>query len=178
MPKIKFMISERGKVMKDNIVLIGMPSCGKSTIGVVLAKAIGYQFVDSDLVIQEQTGSLLNKLIEEKGIDAFNQIENEINAGLDYHQAVIATGGSVVYGKEAMQHLKSIGTIIYIKLPYETLCERIGDLTERGVSIREGQTFKELFEERKPLYEQYADITIDAEGLSIRELVAVLKKEL
>lgn len=164
--------------MKDNVVLIGMPSCGKSTVGVVLAKALGYRFVDSDLVIQEQTGKLLSEIIDEEGLDAFNEIENQINAGLDYHKAVIATGGSVIYGKEAMEHLQSIGTVVYLELPFETLCERIGDLTARGVSIKEGQTFRELFEERRPLYEKYADITIHGENLSIREVVLALKKEL
>ena len=164
--------------MKDNIVLIGMPSCGKSTIGVVLAKVLGYRFVDSDLVIQERTGKLLSEIIEEEGLEAFNQIENEINASLDYHKAIIATGGSVIYGKKAMEHLRSIGKIVYIKLPFETLKERIGDLNARGVSIKEGQSFRQLYEERKPLYEQYADVTISADGLSIREVVSRLKEQL
>lgn len=164
--------------MKDNFVLIGMPSCGKSTVGVVLAKALGYRFVDSDLVIQERTGKLLSDIIDEKGLEAFNEIENQVNTSLDYHNAVIATGGSVIYGKEAMEHLQSIGTIVYLELPFETLCERIGDLTARGVSIKEGQSFRELFEERRPLYEKYADITIHGENLSIREIVHELKKEL
>ena len=109
--------------MKDNIILIGMPGCGKSTVGVVLAKSLAYRFVDSDLVIQERTGLLLCELIEEKGIEEFNRIENEINASLDCHRAVIATGGSVIYGREAMVHLQSIGTVVYLKLSYETLCE-------------------------------------------------------
>lgn len=164
--------------MKDNIVLIGMPGCGKSTVGVVLAKVLGYQFVDSDLVIQEHTGQLLSEIIESKGIDEFNKIENEINASLDYHRTVIATGGSVVYGQKAMEHLKTIGRIVYLELSYETLCERIGDLTARGVSIHKGQTFQELYEERLPLYENYAEITIDAEHLSIREIVHLLRDKL
>lgn len=164
--------------MKDNIVLIGMPSCGKSTIGVVLAKALGYGFVDSDLIIQEQTGKLLSEIIDEEGLDAFNQIENEVNAALAYHRAIIATGGSVIYGKEAMEHLKSLGIVVYIELPYETLCERIGDLTARGVSIKDGQSFKDLYDERKPLYEKYADVTVCGEGMSIREMVHVLKKKI
>lgn len=164
--------------MKDNIVLIGMPGCGKSTVGVVLAKVLGYRFVDSDLVIQEHTGQLLSEIIESKGIDEFNKIENEINASLDYHRTVIATGGSVVYGQKAMEHLKTIGRIVYLELSYETLCERIGDLTARGVSIHKGQTFQELYEERLPLYENYAEITIDAEHLSIREIVHLLRDKL
>ena len=164
--------------MKDNIVLIGMPGCGKSTVGVVLAKALGYRFVDSDLVIQERTGQLLSEIIELKGLEEFNRIENEINASLDYHRTVIATGGSVVYGQEAMEHFKSIGQIVYLQLSYETLCERIGDLAARGVSIHEGQTFQELYEERLPLYENYAEITMNVEHLSIREIVHLLRDKL
>ena len=164
--------------MKDNVVLIGMPSCGKSTMGVVLAKALGYRFVDSDLVIQEKTGLLLSEIIDAEGLDGFNRIENEINTSLECHRSVISTGGSVIYGKEAMEHLACIGTVVYLELPYEELCERIGDLTARGVSIRVGQTFRDLYEERCPLYEQYADITIHADQLSIREIVQMLKKEL
>lgn len=172
------MMIERVMKMKTNIVLIGMPSCGKSTIGVVLAKALGYRFVDSDLVIQERTGKLLSEIIEEEGIEVFNQIENDINASLDYQKAIIATGGSVVYGEEAMEHLRSIGTVVYIELPFSVLQERIGDLNARGVSIKEGQSFKELYEERKPLYEKYADIIVSTEGLSIREVVHLLKEKL
>jgi shikimate kinase len=163
---------------KDNIILIGMPSCGKSTVGVVLAKALGYGFVDSDLVIQERTGKLLSEIIDEQGVEAFNQIENEVNASLNYHKTVIATGGSVIYGKEAMEHLSEIGTVVYISLPYEVLCERIGDLTARGVSIHDGQSFRQLYEERLPLYQQYGEITVEAEGLSIREVVHALKEKL
>ncbi len=160
---------------RDNIILIGMPSCGKSTVGVVLAKAIGYRFVDSDLVIQERTGRLLSEIIDEEGLNRFNEIENRINASLDYHKTVIATGGSVIYGKEAMEHLRSIGRVVYLKLSYETLCDRIGDLTARGVAIKEGQSFEELMKEREPLYEEYAELTVDADDLSIREVVHLLK---
>ena len=164
--------------MKDNIILIGMPSCGKSTIGVVLAKALGYRFIDSDLVIQEKTGLLLSEIIDSEGLEEFNRIEEEVNASLDYHKAVIATGGSVIYGERAMAHLRSIGRIVYLELSYEELCDRIGDLTARGVSIKVGQTFRDLYKERKPLYEKYADIVIPISHLSIRETVHLLKKEL
>lgn len=164
--------------LKDNIVLIGMPSSGKSTIGVVLAKSLGYRFIDSDLVIQERTGLLLSEIIDGQGLDAFIQIENEANASLDCHKSVIATGGSVVYGREAMEHLKSIGTVVYIEHSLEELIERIGDLTKRGVAIKTGQTFKDLYEERVPLYEKYADITISAKNLSIRETVGLMKEAL
>ena len=154
-----------------NIILIGMPGCGKSTIGVVLAKNLGYSFVDSDLVIQEQKGMLLHTIIEEQGLDEFNAIENQINASLQADRSVIATGGSVIYGKEAMEHLRAIGTVIYLQLPYEEIEQRLGDLHQRGVSIREGQTLRSLYEERVPLYEKYADLIIDCTNLQIRDIV-------
>lgn len=161
---------------KQNIVLIGMPGAGKSTIGVVLAKVMRYQFLDSDLVIQEQEGCLLQEIINKQGLEKFIDIENRVNASLDVKNTVIATGGSVVYGKEAMEHLRSIGTIVYIKLSYSTICSRLGNLAQRGVALKENQDLKGLYEERCPLYETYADVTIDAEGLSIVELMQKIKE--
>lgn len=157
--------------MKDNIVLVGMPGAGKSTVGVVLAKRMGYKFLDSDLVIQDRYGKLLHELISEHGVDGFLEIEDEVNASLDVHKCVIATGGSAVYGENAMKHLKSIGEIVYLELPYEDIEERLGDLTARGVTLKTGQTLKDLYEERTPLYERYADITVKCSGLSLREVV-------
>lgn len=151
----------------DNIILIGMPGCGKSTVGVVLAKTMGYRFLDSDLVIQEEEGMLLHEIIEERGLDGFAETENRINASINVKKTVIATGGSVIYGEDAMQHYKKIGVIVYIRLPYEEIRSRLGDLARRGVSIRPGQTLRELYDERAPLYEKYADIIIDEEGLNI-----------
>lgn len=159
----------------NNIILIGMPGAGKSTVGVVLAKKLGYSFLDSDLVIQEKTGKLLYQLIEEKGEAGFLMLENEINASLQPDCAVIATGGSAVYGKEAMEHFKQTGKIIYLKLPYEKLKERLGDLHERGVVLKEGFTLRSLYEERTPLYEKYADIVIDCKEKPIREIVEEIK---
>lgn len=164
--------------MKKNIVLIGMPGVGKSTIGVVLAKRMGYQFVDSDLVIQAEEDRLLHEIIEEKGIDGFLEIENRINAELQYHRAVIATGGSAVYGKEAMEHLKETGMTVYLKLSFESIKERLGDLHERGVTLRKGQTLFDLYQERTPLYEQYADIVVECENKSIREITAELERRI
>lgn len=154
-----------------NVVLIGMPGAGKSTVGVVLAKKLGFQFLDSDLVIQEETGKLLHEIISEKGLEGFLLTENRINASLQAKHTVIATGGSVIYGKEAMTHLKRIGNIVYLKLPCEAIAERLGDLKERGVALKEGQTLWQLYDERVPLYERYADVTVDCEGKSIREIV-------
>lgn len=156
----------------NNVVLIGMPGAGKSTVGVVLAKALGYTFVDSDLVIQSRTGKLLHELISEHGVEGFWQIENDVNASLDMERAVIATGGSVCYEPEAMEHLRQIGTVVYLKLSYEEIQDRLGDLNARGVTMREGQDLRDLYEERTPLYEKYAHATIECDGHKIREIVA------
>lgn len=158
-----------------NIILIGMPGCGKSTIGVVLAKAIGYRFTDSDLVIQERDGRLLCEIIEQEGVDGFNKIEDKINSEIVAERTVIATGGSVIYGKNAMEHFKQIGVIVYIRLPYNEIQRRLGDLGKRGVSIKEGQTLKELYDERVPLYEKYADIIIDEKGHGISDTALEIK---
>lgn len=161
--------------MKEkNVILIGMPGVGKSTIGVVVAKRLGYRFLDSDLVIQETCGKLLHELIEEHGVEGFWEIENRINASLMVSRTVIATGGSVCYEAQAMEHLKSIGTVVYLKLSCEALAERLGDLNARGVTMQPGQTLQDLYRERVPLYEQYAHITIDCENLQLRELAMLV----
>lgn len=157
--------------MKDNIVLIGMPGVGKSTIGVVLAKVLGYRFVDADLVIQERTGKLLREIIEEFGTDGFIEVENRINSQIEAEHAIIATGGSVVYGAEAMRHLKENGTVLYLKLPYEELERRLSDIKGRGVVLRDGQTLRDLYEERVPLYEKYADMTVDENQLNVEQTI-------
>ena len=149
----------------DNITLIGMPASGKSTVGVLLAKRLGYSFVDVDIVIQEQEGRLLKEIIAEEGQEGFLQVENRVNAELSVHNSVIAPGGSVIYGTEAMEHLKKISTVVYLKLSYEAVEERLGNLTDRGVVLKDGMTLKDLYEERIPYYEQYADITVDETGI-------------
>lgn len=164
--------------MKDNIVLIGMPGVGKSTVGVVLAKALGYRFVDTDLVIQQTEGKLLCELIEEHGPQGFIEIENRVNASLEASRSVIATGGSAVYGQQAMEHLGSIGEIVYLKASYKELKKRLGNLKDRGVVLREGQTLKDLYRERSVLYEKYADIIIDEDGRQIRDTVQMVKDAL
>lgn len=156
---------------KNNIVLIGMPGVGKSTIGVVLAKMLGYQFVDADLVIQEKEGKLLCEIIDEVGTEGFIEVENRINSQIEAEHAIIATGGSVVYGTEAMMHLKEIGTILYLRLPYEELNQRLCDIKGRGVVLRDGQTLRDLYEERVPLYEKYADITVDEYQLNVEQTI-------
>ncbi len=157
--------------MRNNLILIGMPGSGKSTVGVVLAKKLGLRFMDSDLVIQEKTGKLLYQLIAECGEEGFLSLENQINASISAEDTVIATGGSAVYGKEAMEHLKEIGRMVYLRLPYEELAERLGDLHERGVVLKPGFTLHDLYQERMPLYEQYADMTIDCGGKSIPQII-------
>lgn len=164
--------------MKNNIVLIGMPGCGKSTIGVVLAKVLGYRFLDADLLIQEQEGRRLSQIIEEEGIQGFDRIENQVNASIRAERTIIATGGSVVYGREAMEHLGAIGTILYIKLPYEEIQKRLGDLNERGITIKDGQTLLDLYRERVPLYEKYAHLTVETDGLELRDSVKRIKEKL
>lgn len=154
-----------------NIVLIGMPGVGKSTVGVILAKMIGYHFVDTDILIQEQENRLLCDIIESDGVEGFLKIENKINSNINITDSVIATGGSVIYGKEAMEHLGEIGTIIYLKLPYNILDERLENIKGRGVVLKDGQGLHDLYEERIPLYEKYADIVIDEEGLSVEETI-------
>lgn len=163
---------------KSNIVLIGMPGAGKSTVGVVLAKRKGLRFVDSDLVIQDRYGKLLHELIEEHGIEGFWQIENDVNASLIMEKSVIATGGSAIYGAEAMEHLREIGTVVYLKLPYEEVAERLGDLNARGVTLQPGQDLIDLYQERTPLYEKYAHVTVDCNHKMLREVVAEVEKTL
>lgn len=163
---------------RDNIVLIGMPGVGKSTVGVVLAKALGYQFVDADLLIQEEEGKLLSELIEEHGTDGFIEIENRVNSQIQTHRSVIATGGSVVYGKEAMEHLKSIGTVVYLKQNLRVLQRRLRNLKGRGVVLKEGQTLVDLYKERTVLYEKYADITVDQYKQSIEQTLKAVRKAL
>ena len=157
--------------MKSNVVLIGMPGVGKSTVGVILAKLLGYKFIDTDLVIQQKENKLLKEIIDDDGIDNFLKVENNIVSNMVCENSVIATGGSVVYGKEAMELLCKIGTVIYLSLDYRKLKYRLGNIKNRGVVIRKGQHLYDLYAERCPLYEKYADITIDETGKNIEKTV-------
>ncbi len=157
---------------KDNIILIGMPTSGKSTMGVILAKILGYNFVDADIVIQEKEGKKLSEIIETEGIDGFIDIENRVNAGIECERTVISTGGSAIYGKEAMDHYKNIGKVVYLKVDMDTLTKRLHHAKQRGVVMRKGQTLVSLYNERSVLYEKYADITIDEKDSTLEEVVS------
>lgn len=162
--------------MKDNIILIGMPGVGKSTIGVILAKILGYKFIDADIVIQQEEKRLLKDIIASEGVEGFIQIENRVNSSIQCDRSVIATGGSVVYGREAMEHLKNIGQVVYLKVDYDTIDHRLGNLKGRGVVLKDGQDLKALYDERVPLYEKYADLIVDETNCNIEETVEKLVK--
>ena len=154
-----------------NIVLIGMPGVGKSSAGVVLAKALGYHFVDADLVIQSEEGKLLSEIIEEVGNEGFLQIEDRINSSINVQKSVIATGGSAIYGENAMKHFKETSIIVYLKASFETINARLSNLKGRGVAIKANQTLKDLYDERCVLYEKYADLTVSLDGLTIEDTI-------
>ena len=148
-----------------------MPAAGKSTVGVIIAKRMGYSFIDVDLLIQEEEGKLLKEIIAEKGIKGFLEVEERINAGLKAERTVISPGGSVVYCEKAMRHYKQIGTILYLKASYETIDRRLKNARSRGVVLREGQTLRDLYQERVVLFEKYADSTVCEDGLRLDETI-------
>lgn len=163
--------------MKNNIVLIGMPGVGKSTVGVILAKVLGYSFLDTDLVIQEKEQKILSEIIKENGVDGFIKIENKINSEIIAQKSVIATGGSVVYGEDAMNNLKNIGIVIYLKQDLNHIRERVKNIQGRGVVLKQNQSFEDLYNERVKLYEKYADITIEEGNMDVEDtLKAILEK--
>lgn len=162
---------------KDNIILIGLPGAGKSTLGVVLAKIVNYRFLDCDLLIQQQQGKTLQALIDELGPSGFLKVENEALKGIVARRTIISTGGSAVYSAEAMEHLRAIGTVVNLRVSYDEMVRRLGDLGERGVVRRDGDVadLAQLYAERMPLYERYADITLDVTDAMFREAAIELK---
>ena len=157
---------------RENIVLIGMPACGKSVTGVVLAKSLQMNFLDTDLLIQETAGKGLQDIINEDGMESFKQLEEEVLCDVQATHTVIATGGSAVYYPKAMEHLKKLGRIVYIHVSVETILQRLNNITTRGVAMSRDQGIAELYEERKPLYEKYAEVTAESGGGSMEETVA------
>ena len=157
--------------MKDNLIFIGMPAVGKSTVGIVVAKRLGKRFIDTDLLIQEQEKKLLREIIAEVGDQGFLEIENQVNRDVKAENSVISPGGSVIYCEEAMKHYKEIGTVVYLKASYQTIKRRIRNPQKRGVVLRDGQTLKDLYNERVPYFEKYADITVCEDGCRIEETI-------
>lgn len=162
-------------MQRTNLVLIGMPASGKSSVGVILAKLIGYDFIDTDILIQRAEKKRLSEIIREVGVDGFLEVEARVNGSVEADHCVIATGGSAVYSEEAMRHLKKIGHVMYLKVDYETIRKRLGNIKQRGVALREGQTLRDLYEERVVLYEKYADTVIEEKGDVEDVVVAILK---
>lgn len=160
-----------------NIVLIGMPGCGKSTAGVLLAKTLGYSFLDTDLLLQQKAGKKLYEIIRDDGMEAFLQLENETVAVLqDLDKTIIATGGSVVLGKAAMARLKSLGKIVYLQLPLAQIEHRISNIKTRGIAMGPGEGLADVYTHRVPLYEQYADVTVPAQDFSLEETVEAITR--
>ncbi|MGI6736787.1 MAG: shikimate kinase [Anaerovoracaceae bacterium] len=162
----------------DNIILIGMPGSGKSTVGVVLAKVLGYGFLDADVLIQQREGKTLHEILDSVGPWGFNKIEEDVNLGISVDHTVIATGGSAVYGERAMRHFANLGTIVYLRVSCEEMIRRVDNVPERGISVADGVTLQELYRERAPLYEKYADLTVDVDGCDISKSVTRLRAAL
>ena len=155
----------------NNIILIGMPAVGKSTVGVIVAKRLGYNFLDTDILIQEETGKLLREIIAEQGREGFLKIEDDVNARVNVEKTVVSPGGSVVYCENAMKHYKEIGKILYLKVSFETISKRLRNAKKRGVVLRDGQTLEDLYNERVRLFEKYADITVVEDGFSLEDTI-------
>ena len=158
-------------VQNNNIVLIGMPTSGKSTVGVILAKILGKDFIDSDIVIQKREGAALSEIIESEGIDGFLKCEEQALLNINVSDTVIATGGSAVYSDAGMKHLSEGAYVIYLKLGLEDIKKRLKRIKERGVVMRPGESLEDMFAARSELYERYADITVKEEGTSVEDTV-------
>lgn len=163
----------------ENVILIGMPGCGKSTVGVVLAKSLGFGFTDTDLIICEKEGQKLQDLIDEQGIKRFLEIEEQVGRELNCKNTVVATGGSMVMNQKAMENLRSLGTVVYIDVPLEVLKKRINNMKTRGIVFEKGETLEDIFNKRTPLYKKYADITVTvSKNGSLEHTAAKIVKKL
>lgn len=155
----------------NNIVLIGMPGAGKSTLGVVLAKALGFDFVDTDLIIQSEQNDKLYRIIQKKGLEEFIRIEDSTVASLKAENSVIATGGSVIFGQKAMENLKKLGKTVYLKVNKSEIERRLSNIKTRGIVMKQGESVGKIYAERTPLYEKYADYTVDCDGMDLETTV-------
>ena len=155
----------------ENIILVGMPSCGKSTVGVILAKTMNKGFVDTDILIQQHEGCTLQEIIDEKGNDYFHQVEEDVLLNFDDHDYVVATGGSAIYFDRAMEKFKKNGRVVYLQVSLETVLRRLKNIRTRGVTLAKGQTLEDLYNQRIPLYEKHADLIIPGDGLTVEEVV-------
>lgn len=160
----------------DNIILVGMPGAGKSTLGVLLAKAMGKLFVDTDIIIQQKTKRLLQDIIDDDGTDAFLNLEEEILLSVNEENTVIATGGSAVYSEKAMEHFRKSGKIVYLHVDFAEIEKRVTNITTRGIVLKNGKSLADAFDERKPLYDRHADIVVDCTGNTVEESVCQIKK--
>ncbi len=163
---------------KNNIILIGMPGAGKSTVGVILAKRIGFHFIDTDLIIQAQEKCRLQQIIDTQGLKTFRRVEEQMLLNLQPDYSVIATGGSVIYCEEGLKALGKTGILIYIQVPLTVLEERIADMGQRGLVMAKEQTFEQLYQERAPLYEKFSKLTISGEGMNAEQVAAQIEKEI
>ena len=162
----------------DNIILIGMPGSGKSTVGVLLAKTLGYGFIDTDLTIQQREGALLQEILDKRGLEAFLDAEEAAICSVECTETVIAPGGSAVCREGAIGHLKQLGTVVYLRVSLEELKGRLNNMSSRGIALSPGQTLADLYNYRAPLYEKYADITVNADGQTLEETVAAVLRAL
>lgn len=162
--------------MNDNLILVGMPGAGKSTVGVLLAKEFGLDFIDTDLILQRRLGLRLQQMINLQGLHSFRAAEEEMLLELAPAQTLIATGGSVIYSEAGMRHLKRLGQVIYLQISLPQLSRRISNMGQRGVVIAPGQTFSDLYAERTPLYEKYADLTVRIDDLGVEAVLEKIEK--
>ncbi|MDA3903761.1 MAG: shikimate kinase [Desulfuromusa sp.] len=162
---------------KNNIILIGMPGAGKSTVGVILAKRIGFHFIDTDLIIQAQEKCRLQQIIDTQGLNNFRKIEEQMLLNLHAHQSVVATGGSVIYSEQGLKALGKSGYLIYLQIALPDLQQRIIDMGQRGLVMAKGQTFEQLYLERTPLYEKFSDLTISCAEINAERVAAKIEIE-
>ena len=158
----------------SNTILIGMPGSGKSTLGVLLAKALGFSFIDTDLIISRRADKPLQRILDEEGLDAFLKLEREVGEELGCDRTVVATGGSMVLSESAMAHLKALGTVVYIDVPYEEIVRRVRNIKTRGIAFHKNETLEQVYLAREPLYSRYADVTVRIEDGDIEDAVEKL----